>query len=74
MSEQVPLKTIVTVKPSTVQTPVVVEVSVTPRPDEDVGARVNDEVEKLRSAGSAKVIIWLALVTVIVMVFDVASR
>jgi hypothetical protein len=57
VSEHVPLKTIVTVKPSTVQTPVVVEVSVTPRSDDDVGARVSDEVEKLRSAGSAKEIV-----------------
>jgi hypothetical protein len=74
VSVQVPLNTIVIVDPSTVHTLVVVEVSVTPSPDDAVGASVNVVVEKLRSAGSAKVIVWLALVTVSVIVFDVASR
>ena len=70
----VPEKTMVTVVPDTVHTLVVDEASVTASPEVDVGPTVNVDVEKLRSAGSAKVIVWLALVTVMVMVLDVASR
>ena len=70
----VPEKTMVTVVPDTVHTLVVDEARVTASPEDDVGPTVNVDVEKLRSAGSAKVIVWLALVTVMVMVLDVASR
>ena len=71
---QVPENTIVTELSATVQTAGVELATVTARPDVDVGATENGVVEKLRSAGSAKVIVWSAFVTVIVIVFEVASR
>ena len=71
---QVPEKTIVTEPPETVQTLGVELATVTASPEVDVGATENGVVEKFRSAGSANVIVWSAFVTVIVIVFEVASR
>lgn len=64
----------VTEFPETVQTLGVELDTVTARPEVDVGATANGVVEKFRSAGSPKVIVWSAFVTVIVIVLDVASR
>lgn len=74
VSVQVPENTIVTELSETVQTLGVELDTVTARPEVEVGATANGVVEKFRSAGSAKVIVWSAFVTVIVIVFEVASR
>ena len=54
----VPTDTIVTLNPLTVQTAVVVDVSVTVNDDDALGASVNGVADHGRSAGSAKVIGW----------------
>jgi hypothetical protein len=59
----VPAFTIVTVVPETVQTSVLLLVRVADRPDDEVGDRVNVDADQVRSAGSAKVIVCGALVT-----------
>ena len=64
---QVPEASMVTVDPDTEHVPEVFDASDTVKPDEAVGAKVKG-VENARSAGLANVIVWLALLTLTVMV------
>lgn len=70
----VPAYSIVTVKPLTVHVSVVLLATLTVRPDVVVGATAKVAVSYARSLNDAKVIVWATLATVIVTVFDVASR
>jgi len=71
---QVPAYSVVTFRPETVHVSVVVDVTVTVRPDVVVGATANDVVSNARSVGCANVIVWAIFATVMVTVFDVAER
>jgi hypothetical protein len=71
---QVPAYTIVTLKPATVHVSVVVLATLTVRPDVVVGATAKVAVSYARSASVAKVIVCAILATVMVTVFEVASR
>ena len=64
----------VTLRPSTVHTSVVDDVSVTVWPEVVVGVNASGAVSKARSAGCANVMVWAILATVMVIVFDDASR
>lgn len=48
--------------------------TLTVRPDVEVGATANSVLSNARSVIDAKVMVWAILATVIVTVFDVASR
>ena len=71
---QVPAYTVVTLRPSTVHTSVVDDESVTVWPEVAVGVNPSGAVSNARSDGCANVMVWAILATVMVMVFDVASR
>ncbi len=60
---QVPVVTRWTVEPLTVQTPVVVELKLTARPELAVALTLKSAAPSCLSARAPKVIVWLALVT-----------
>ena len=74
VSVQVPAKTIVTFIPLTVQMLVVALVRTTDASDVVVGLTLNGATEKLRSASEPNVMVWATFATVIVTIFEVASR
>ena len=74
VSVQVPPKTIVTLKPLTVQMLVVALARVTDTSEVVVGLTLKAPSEKLRSAIDPKVIVWAIFATVIETTFDTAPR
>jgi hypothetical protein len=64
----------VTLSPLVVHVSVVLLETVTVRPDVVVGATANAALSNARSASDANVMVWAILATVIVTVFEVASR
>jgi hypothetical protein len=71
--EQVPIPTIVTVLPATLQTAPVVEVNITGRPDVAVAEIVNGATGYDASLRGPKVIVWEACSTVNICVTGVAG-
>ena len=70
---QVPMATMVTVAPETVQTLVVVEAKLTARPEEAVALTVNGVALKERFESVPKLIVWLTFDTVKLRLTGVAA-
>lgn len=69
-SEHVPEVTIVKLRPETVQTLVVLDVTVTVSPDVDDADNVSGVLDHVVVPGFVNVIVWFALATVIVVADD----